>query len=79
MLPGIAQRVYGFEDGKGKAVSDANLLRLLLASARNAKEIAPGPTRCVTTSRRRPSPSMARMRMSGSASFSRRRMLAPLA
>ena len=41
VLPGIAQRVYGFEDGKGKAVSDANLLRLLLASARNAKEIAP--------------------------------------
>ena len=39
--PGDGQRVYGWERGKTKAARDGNLLRLLLASARNAKEVVP--------------------------------------
>jgi hypothetical protein len=41
MLPGEGQRIYGWEGGKTKATKDGNLLRLLLASARNAKEVVP--------------------------------------
>ncbi|MBN8506907.1 MAG: hypothetical protein J0L58_20770 [Burkholderiales bacterium] len=41
MQPGYGQRVYGWEPGKSKAAERNNLIRLALAAARNAKELAP--------------------------------------
>lgn len=42
MRPGFGQRVYGWDGGASDAASkDKNLLRVLLASARNAAEIVP--------------------------------------
>lgn len=39
--PGYGQRIYGWEPGKTKAAKESNLIRLALASARNAKEAVP--------------------------------------
>lgn len=39
--PGYGQRIYGWKPGKAKSIQAENLVRLVLANARNAKEAVP--------------------------------------